>query len=185
MNDSEIVSLFLSRDDDAIAQAEKKYGGICISVAGNILNDKRDAQEIKNDTMLALWNCIPPNKPQKLSAFVSRIARNLSIKRLRDNNAGKRGGGEYALALDELSDMIPDSEDVEGKTEAGELSEIINAFAASLKEDEQKMFVLRYFYFFSLCEISKRTGQSLPKIKTSLFRIRNKLKNKLESEGYL
>ena len=185
MNDSEIVSLFLSRDSEAINHAEKKYGGICFTIAGNILNDKRDAQEVKNDTFLALWNSIPPNKPQKLSAFVSRIARNLSLKRLRDNNAGKRGGGEFDLAIDELSEMIPDGFDVEGRVEADELKGLINHFVASLDEDEQKMFVLRYFYFFSVDDTAKRTGYSKSKIKSSLFRIRKRLKEKLEREGHI
>ena len=185
MSDNEIVSLFLSRDSKAITLAEQKYGGMCVFLAENILNDKSDAQEIKNDTMLALWNTIPPNKPEKLSAFVSKIARNLSLKRLRQITAKKRGGSEYALALDELCEILPDSTDVERKIESDELKAFINRFVASLENDEQNMFVLRYFCFFSVEQTSERLGFSKSKIKSSLFRIRKKLKEKLESEGYL
>ena len=185
MTDSEIVSLFLARDKGAVAKLDKQYGGLCFSLADRIIGNSLDAQEIKNDALLAVWNSIPPNKPQLLSAFVSKIVRNLSLKRIREKTARKRGGKELDLALDELCDILPSRDDVVSSLEGKELGALINAFLGELSERERDSFVLRYFYFFSLEETAKRLGVSKASIRSSLYRIRKQLKAKLESEGYL
>ena len=82
MEDHQIISLFLSRSDDAIVELKGKYGGLCRSVILNILHDPSEAEECLNDTLLGVWNAIPPAQPQTLSAFVCRIARNLALKRV-------------------------------------------------------------------------------------------------------
>ena len=185
MTDSDIVALFLERDKNALSELDKQYGGLCRSVAERMLGDSLDAQEIKNDTLLAVWNSIPPNKPQLLSAFVSKITRNLSLKRIRDRTAKKRGGKEYDLALDELCDVLPSADDVSSSLESKELGSIINAFLGELSQRDRDSFILRYFYFYSLEDTAKRLGVSKGSVRSSLYRIRKQLKAKLESEGYL
>lgn len=96
MEDHQIISLFLSRSDDAIVELKGKYGGLCRSVILNILHDPSEAEECLNDTLLGVWNAIPPAQPQTLSAFACRIARNLALKRVEYWSAAKRS---WALDL--------------------------------------------------------------------------------------
>ena len=185
MEDSGLIELFFDRDEQAISETDKKYGGLCTTLAKNILGSTEDAQEIKNDTLLALWKSIPPHRPEVLSAFITKTARNLTLNRLRSHKAQKRGGGEYQLALDELGDIITTPESVTDSCEAGELQQIINSFVSQLDVDKQQIFLLRYYYLFSVSEIAKRTGSRQGRIKTALMRLRQALKERLESEGYL
>lgn len=60
MEDSFIVDLYWRRDEQAIAETERKYGGACESLARRFLPMAEDAEEIVQDAYLSLWNTIPP-----------------------------------------------------------------------------------------------------------------------------
>lgn len=55
MNDSQIVALFLNRDQRAIEETAAKYGKYCYAIAYNILQNHEDAQEAVSDTYLGAW----------------------------------------------------------------------------------------------------------------------------------
>lgn len=114
MEDRKILELYLTRSEQAIRETEAKYGGYCYSVAMNILENRQDAQECVSDTWFSAWNSIPPQSPRVLATFLGSITRNLAIDRWRERRAGKRGGGEMQLALDELSGCVPGGESPEG-----------------------------------------------------------------------
>lgn len=78
MTDEEIIHLFFERSEQAITELSKEHGRAAARVARNILGSERDAEECLNDTYLAVWNAIPPQKPDPLRTFVCKIARNLA-----------------------------------------------------------------------------------------------------------
>ena len=82
MEDVKIVELYLSKSEEAIVETDLKYGKLCRYVAMNILRNNEDSEECVNDTYLGAWNAIPPQKPNRLSAFISRITRNLALKNM-------------------------------------------------------------------------------------------------------
>lgn len=185
MKDKDIVSLFWSRNQEAIVESEKKYGASCFRVANNILGSIEDAQECVSDTWFHAWNGIPPQKPEKLGSFLLKITRNLSLNRLRDGKTQKRGGGEAMLALEELAQCIASSENVETALEARELGACIRRFVRNLPEREGNIFVRRYFYTDPLADIAKRYGLTENNVTVILSRTRKKLKNQLVKEGLL
>ena len=184
MNDEDIVSLYWERSEQAISETSKKYGKYCYSIAKNILCSNEDAEECVNDTYSDAWQSIPPHKPSVLSIFLGKITRRISIDMLRYRNAGKRGGGEYTLILDELEDCVSGDDDMEQEYERKRLSETINAFVCSLPKTEQKIFLCRYWYMDPLRVISARFGFSEAKVKSMLYRTREKLRDLLIKEGF-
>ena len=90
MEDSEIIGLYHSRSEEALSQTAQKYGGYCRSIAWNILGNVLDAEETLNDTWLAAWNSIPPQKPTVLRLFLGKITRNLALDRYAYRKAEKR-----------------------------------------------------------------------------------------------
>ena len=72
-----------------------------------MLEDKRDAQEVEDDLLMAVWNSIPPNNPNSLIAYVCSIAKRLTINKFKYNNRQKRSA-EYEVLLSELGDCISD-----------------------------------------------------------------------------
>ena len=185
MEDNKIVKLYWDRNEQAIKETASKYGRYCYTIAYNILLSKEDADESVNDTYMKTWECIPPHFPKILSTFIGKITRRISLNRWRSKNRIKRGGGQVALALEELDECIPAGNDVEQTVEHKELLLKINDFLDSLPETERDLFVCRYWFLASVKELSEKFAFSESKIKSMLFRTREKLKGYLGEEGYL
>ena len=103
MEDAQIVALYWARDEEALRETDRRYGPYCRTVAGRILTAPEEVEECVNDTWLRAWNVIPPQRPTRLRAFLAKITRNLALDRLKAQTRAKRGGGEAALALEELA----------------------------------------------------------------------------------
>ena len=185
MEDLQIVELYWNRDENAIAESQQKYGNYCYSIAYNILHNNEDAQESLNDTWLAAWDAIPPHRPQILSTFLGKITRRLSLNKWRSLTAEKRGGGNFPLSLDELEECIPDRCSIKEQMELQYLTDAIDLFLSRLKESERKIFVCRYWYFDSVNDIAERFGYSESKVKMTLKRTRDRLKDYLIKEGMI
>lgn len=183
MDDEAILVLYRQRQSSAVTETDAKYGRLCFSVANNILNNREDSEECVNDTWLHAWNAIPPEWPKKLSAWLSRVTRNLAVSRFRAEHAAKRGGDELPLILDELAECVPGGTDPQQVLEQRELSDAVSRFLARLKPHDRDVFVARYFFAASHTELSTRTGWSVGKVKTVLHRTRLKLQKYLKEEG--
>ena len=185
MKDSTIVDLFDTRDETAVGVAKEQYGKYCRKIAMNVLGNEEDAEECVNDTFLALWERIPPERPQSLRAFLGKITRNIAINRYHQNVRQKRGGGETALVLDELAECLASRESVEEEVLGNELRDCINRFLRTLSERDCNIFISRYFYMDAVKEIAARHGFKEDYVRVVLSRTRNKLKKYLEEQHYL
>ena len=87
MNDEQIVALYWERDEQAISVTRERYGTYLFSIAFQILADREDSEECENDTYLAAWNTMPPQRPNVLPAFLAKIVRNLSLNKWREKHA--------------------------------------------------------------------------------------------------
>lgn len=183
MEDRDIIALYLERNQEAIAETEKKYGRYCYAIAYNILYNAEDAEESVNDALMNAWNSIPPHTPTVLSAFLGKLTRYVSLKKWRYARTQKRGGGETALAYEELSDCIPGGKSVEEELQEKELAKMIDRFLDELPAVERRLFICRYWYFDDISTISKQFGFSSSKVKSMLHRIRKKLLSRLSEEG--
>ncbi len=184
MDDRQIVDLYWQRSEEAISETARKYGTYCYSIARSILSNHEDAEECVNDTYNEAWHSIPPHRPSVLSTFLGKLTRRLSIDRLRYCTAEKRGGGEAPLVLDELEDCISGEGDPVKELEKQRLSETLQAFIRALPEKERQVFLCRYWYMEPLAAIAARYGYSESKVKSMLYRTREKLKRWLEKEGF-
>lgn len=182
--DAEIIKLLFGRDESALTELKKGYGSYCQKIAVNILGVREDAEECVNDAFLSAWNTIPPNRPEKLSAYLGKIVRNNAINRAEKNNALKRGGGSSDAVLEELDEIVSSCSSVEQSFDEKVLMEEINKFLHSLSPKMRKMFVGRYFYCRSIGDIAARQGTSENSVSVTLNRIRKKLKAHLEKKGY-
>lgn len=183
MDDKQIVELYWQRNESAIDETASKYGPYCHSIAYNILDNDADAEESVNDTYLDAWNSMPPHRPSILATFLGKITRRISIDRWRKRSAEKRGGGQITVVLDELEECLTDGKSVEQEVEAKILSEVINSFVKSLPDTEQRVFLCRYWYMDSIETISNEFGFSQSKVKSMLYRTREKLRARLIKEG--
>ena len=158
------------------------YGRFIRAIASNFLSVSEDAEECADDVLMRLWNAIPPHRPSCLQAFIAKICRNEALKRLDYENARKRGGGVRCGAIDELLEILED-ENSSDPADRIALKELLEHFLDELPRSDRIFFVRRYWYADSIADIagSMRCGES--RVKVSLMRSREKLKEKLQREG--
>ena len=120
-----------------------------------------------------------------LSTFLGKLTRRAALKKAREASAQKRGGGQLALALEELSECVPGSGSAEEAVEAAELARAVNAFLTALPAQERSVFLCRYWYLDPVADIASSFGWGQSKVKMTLKRTRDKLRAHLEKEGYL
>lgn len=186
MEDREIVCLLFERSEDGLEELEKKYSKLYRGIFNGILADIGDAEECENDLLVALWNSIPPNRPEYLSAYVCRIARNIAINRCKKEKRQKRNGGIFVL-IDELEECLPqingDGYENEAKFDSQIISRVIDSLISNLDAETRVIFVRRYMYGESVASLAERFGYSERYVSVKLFRVRKKLRAALEREG--
>lgn len=183
MNDSKIIELFFERSEQAITELSEKYYELSHKVAFNILGNEADAQECVNDAFLGIWNSIPPQQPEPLSAYVYKVVRNVSLKKYRSNTSLKRNS-HYDTALDEIEGCLPSSFSVEAEINLEVLSTEINAFLASIGRDNRIIFVKRYWFGEEISSIANDLSITKHNATVKLSRTRKALKKHLIEKGF-
>lgn len=182
--DSQIIELFFARSESAIERLSEKYGPSMQNLSQNILHSVPDAEECVSDACLALWNAIPPERPNPLRAYALKITRNLSLTRLRAIRAAKRDAGE-TLPLDEIADFVPGGDEVESAVECSELTRILNDWLSGLDRVNLYIFMRRYWYADSAETVAGRTGLSVSAVYLRTQRMKASLYKRLQKEGVL
>jgi RNA polymerase sigma-70 factor (ECF subfamily) len=181
MDDLSIIELYFARDEQAIKETDNKYGKLCHSIAYNILNNNEDSEECVNDTYIGVWNAIPPTRPNNFTAFLCKITRNISLKRIEAMARQKRSQATI-VSLDELAEILPD-ESIGENISNDNLTELISDFLRKEKADVRNVFIRKYYFFDSVGDIAKRYDFTEDKVKSMLYHTRKKLKDYLIKEG--
>ena len=182
MEQQHVLALFHARNEDAIDACRKEYGTYLLTLAERILHDRSEAEECLSDTFLQAWQRIPPDEPRYFRAYLAAICRFFAFGRLDRQQAQKRNA-ELIPLTEELSGCIPDRQ-AESDFSAQELGQLLDQFLRTLPKEQRQIFLRRYWFGDSVKEISARFCMGESKVKTSLFRTREKLRTFLESEGY-
>ncbi len=183
MTDEEIIALYWERDEQAIRETDIKYGKMLFRIAYNILHDKHDCEECKNDTLFGVWNTIPPKRPLVLPAFVTRIMRNVAIKRYREKTADKRIPTELTISMEELQGVLQDGDTPEAGYAAKELGRMISNYLRTLTERGQYIFIGRFYMAETMEHLARRLGVGVGTVHREIVKIKQGLKAHLERNG--
>jgi RNA polymerase sigma-70 factor (ECF subfamily) len=183
VEDEQIIALYFQRNEAAITETAKKYGAFCRRLAVQILTIPADAEECVNDTYLQAWNAIPPQRPEKLGAWLGRVVRNNAYNLWKKNHRKKRYDGMEQL-FSELADCIPSPITVERELDGQELTAFLNDWLGTLSKDDRALFLRRYWNGESVQALAARTGVSPAKMAKRMYRLRQNLRAALEKEGY-
>jgi RNA polymerase sigma-70 factor, ECF subfamily len=199
-DDAALVSEVAAGSQDALAALYDRYGDAVFAAAIRLTSDRQVAEEVVQETFLALWNRAELFNPEagSLAAWLHTIARNRTVDRLRA--AGRRpnlvplssasGSEEHdTAALERLvaSGRVLGGADLgpgpEGELATAELRSIIGVALADLPEQERTAIVLAYSAELSQSEIAERLGWPLGTVKTrtrrALLRMREALVDEL------
>ena len=180
IDDIKIIELYFERNEQAIKETDIKYGKLCHKLSYNVLNNRQDSEECVNTTYLGVWNKIPPTRPDNFKAYISKIVRSISIDKFRKQKAKKRSA-DMVMALDELTEVLPDERHAPGRNDE-EIGKLLSIFLRKQKEEVQRVFVLKYFYFESNRAIAEKYGFTERKVTHMLAHTRAQLKEYLIKE---
>ena len=183
--DSDLIQLFESRSEQAIAETQTRYGGFCYSIVYRILGNAQDAEECVSDAMLHLWNAIPPAKPKSFRAFLITLTKRLALDRQAQNQAVKRGGGSAETSLEELPDVLAAADDTALAAEQRMLREALGQFLSALPQETRIIFIEHYWLMCTVSELAEEHQMGKSAVKMSLMRTRKKLEEYLRKEGLL
>lgn len=189
MEDREIVDLYWARNEKAIGETMKKYGALCHGIAQNILASHEDAAECVNDVWLKAWESMPPQRPNSLRAWLCQVVRNIALNRWKKEHAMKRyDETEQVFSMEqmaeEMQECVPSPENTEQVLEAKELSTYLSQWLRTLPQADRVLFLRRYWYGNQVKDLAKERGETPASVAMRLMRLRTKLKESLEEEGY-
>ena len=99
----QILDMYFNRNQQAVSATSQMYGAKLTRFADTMIAHE-DALECVNDTYIAAWNKIPPERPMRFLSWLYRVCRNIVCDRIDWNNASKRNSNMNCM-LDELADM--------------------------------------------------------------------------------
>lgn len=182
MEDKAIIDLYWKRSQQAIVETSDKYGSRLQNLSMNILHDNEDAKECVNDTYHATWNTLPPEKPDFFFAYLAKLTRHFSFGKYDYYHAKKREATIVELSQ-ELENCIAAPNEYDLRLDSEEIGNAISTFLHGQSPEMRKVFVRRYWYTESIHDIAKSFHMSESKVKSILYRMRNKLREYLEKEG--
>lgn len=184
MNEQEIIRLLLQRDEEVLNVIEQQYGALCLRSALRLTSDEEIARECVNDTLLYVWNHIPPYRPDSFQAYLLKTVRQIVIDRLRKETSQKRGGKEAALAIDDVKEEILSIDNLWDRLEQEELNRTVAEFVKTLSDRDRKMFLLRYWQMEKPEVIAETLGLSVGTVNVKLHRIRKRMRTYLKERGW-
>jgi len=199
-SDEDLVHDVVGGSQAALAAIYDRHVDAVYATASRLTADRQVAEEVVQETFLALWNRAElfDARMGSLAAWLHTIARNRTVDRLRA--AGRRpnlvplssatGNDEGdAAALDRivLSGTVLGGATVdlgpEGELAATELRQVLRDALAELPESERTAIVLAYREELTQTEIAERLGWPLGTVKTrtrrALLRLREALADEL------
>nr|MBQ6242411.1 sigma-70 family RNA polymerase sigma factor [Lachnospiraceae bacterium] len=182
--DEALTEGLFRREEAALEAVQARYGGLMKRLVSRFLGDARDREEAVSDTMLRLWQAIPPHRPASLPAFLTTLARRAAIDRQRHNNRAGAVPEGCLTALDELAELLPSDSGTEDELMAKELGRCLNAFLAEQPPRRREIFLRRYYGAEPVRDMAAAMGVSTSTIEKELKALRHSLKKKLESEGF-
>jgi RNA polymerase sigma-70 factor (ECF subfamily) len=187
-DDAALVRAVAGGSHDAQAALYDRHGAGVFAAACRLTSDRGLAEEVVQETFLALWNRAETFDPElgSLAAWLHTIARNRTVDRLRA--AGRRPGltplssvvGGGGRASDEPDADALDRVMASGVLVAGsaperspemsaalaELRAALQAALATMPDDERTVIVLAYGADLTQAEIAERLGWPLGTVKT-------------------
>ncbi len=175
MNDAKALALLKSGDQDALEWFIDKYSAYVGTVVNSFLKDNMshaDVEEVTSDVFVTLWKAAEKLYPLNLKGYLSRVARSLSMQKLREK--------VQELPLDE-DILILDDDSAFERIEQEERDQLVRKALHAMPQPDKEIFLRFYYYSQSISEISKQMQMNPSTIKTKLRRGRDRLRQHLNN----
>jgi RNA polymerase sigma-70 factor, ECF subfamily len=203
LDDVALMRAVVGGSQEALAALYDRHASAIFAVASRLSSDRQLAEEVVQETFLALWNRAETFDPRagSLPAWLHTIARNRTVDRLRalarrprvvPASATRAGEEAESAAMERLvasGEVVGGAEPGRGpeaQLEAAELRTTLRDALALMPDQERTVILLAYREDLSQSEIATRLGWPLGTVKTrtrrALLRLRQALADQLGAE---
>jgi RNA polymerase sigma-70 factor (ECF subfamily) len=172
-SDETLVQAIRRRDEVALRQILAKHGGRVLSLASRTLKDQARAEEVVQDTFLALWMDPDAFRPEKgsLRSFLLGIAHHKSVDAVRKQAARERAVVRLAVTDDRINDAGSNSTHDVG----GDLMPALKKLSPKLRETMFWAFFMGLTYREVAIQLDIPEGTAKSRIREALQHLRNEL----------
>ena len=177
--DVRLMQLTASGDMAAFEQLVQRHQALVAGTVGRMLGNNADVEDIAQQVFVRVWKSASRYVPRaKFTTWLLKITRNLVFNELRRRKRHALSplqsdpDGEEMQLKDERG-QTPDASLLEG-----ELQGAIESAIAALPETQRMAVVLRRYEELSYEEIADVLDQSVPAVKSLLFRARTELRER-------
>ncbi len=150
----------MGRDAHALADLYDRYAPVALALAGRILGDRSEAEDVLQIVITRVWQEAGRYDPAKGSptSWILSWIRNGAIDRLRRREAQQRATVHAA------GQATPAREEAHGAS--SEDQEKLSRAVSTLPTDQREVIELAYFEGLSQTQIAERLGEPLGTVKT-------------------
>ena len=178
-----IIALLFERKEAALDMIRTNYEQYCRRIAPDI--ECEDFEECFDDTLLHVWNSIPPDRPAYLQQYVAVIFRHLVINMVKASNSLKRGGGKLDIPIEEAEEFFDIRDFADAPLMEEMLLELIGQYLSRISKRKRVMFLRRYWYLNSVEYIADLFSVSPGTVRSTLCRTREGLRKYLRENDVI
>ena len=170
LNDAKALALLKSGDTEALEWFIDKYSAYVGTIVNSILQGsmtREDVEEVTSDVFVTLWQSAERLYPLNLKGYLSRVARSLSMQKLRER--------VQELPLDEDILILDDDSEFDRLAQE-EQDDMVRNAVYSMPQPDKEIFLRFYYYCQTVSVIAKQMQMNPSTIKTKLRRGRERLR---------
>lgn len=181
VSDDELFGMFRAGDADAFDALFDRWHGPVYNLARHMLLDAAGAEEVMQDTLMAVVRAAPRYESRGLfRAWIMGIARNRCVNRIESERARRRALRESGLGV---IDPPSRAGAPESAADADERVSVIKRAISGLPERQREAVVMYAFEEMPYAEVARAMGVPLNTVKTLIHRARAALARALGSRG--
>lgn len=170
VNEAKALALLKKGDEEALSWFIDKYSNYVGTIVNNILQGSmthEDVEEVTSDVFVTLWQSAEKLYPLNLKGYLSRVARSLSMQKLRDKAA--------ELPLDEDILILDDDSEFD-RLAREDRDEMVRKAVYAMPQPDKEIFLRFYYYCQSVSVIADQMKMNPSTVKTKLRRGRERLR---------
>ena len=171
-NDIELIREVLQNDNArAFETLMKRYTSSVFGAALRLMKDEENAQEVTQMAFIQAYRHLDSWRGENFGAWVTIIANHIALRMLEKEKRRQTD------PLDENIDPPDESYDEQKEQQL----QAMEAAIAQLPEADRQLIQWHYYQSIPLSTIAQRLGQTENNIKVRMFRIRERIKRKMQS----
>lgn len=178
--DVRLMQLVSAGETDAFEALVERHQRLVVGTVARMLGNNSDVEDIAQQVFVRVWKSAKRYVPRaKFTTWLLKITRNLVFNELRRRSRHAR----VPLQLEQEEEQRPVKDEHAMAPDASlleqELQRAIEAAIAQLPETQRMAVVLRRYDDLSYEQIADVLDQSVPAVKSLLFRARTELRSHL------